>query len=80
MSIILEDSICAVDDIARNEVPQLSKTEATMAKNQNSIVVRYREKTGSVGGPVILWPDETSMAWSKSSEYYNEDESDSTIL
>ncbi len=50
MSIILEDSICAVDDIARNEVPQLSKTEATMAKNQNSIGVRYREKTGSVGG------------------------------
>ncbi len=80
MSIILEDSICAVDDIARNEVPQLSKTEATMAKNQNSIGVRYREKTGSVGGLVILWPDETSMAWSKSSEYYNEDKADSTIL
>ncbi len=42
--------------------PQLSKPEATAARNQNSIGDRMekkpREKPGSVGGPVPLRPDE----------------------
>ncbi len=41
--------------------PQLSKTEATAARNQNSIDDRMEkkpwEKPGSVGGPVPLRPD-----------------------
>ncbi len=42
--------------------PQLSKPEATAARNQNSIGDRTEkkpwEKPGLVGGPVPLWPDE----------------------
>ncbi len=42
--------------------PQLSKPEATAARNQNSISDRMKkkpwEKPGSVGGPVPLWPEE----------------------
>ncbi len=48
-----------VDDIAGNEV---SPTKQTTARNQNSIGDRMEkkpwEKPGSVGGPVLLWPDE----------------------
>ncbi len=41
--------------------PQLSKPEATAARNQNSIGDRTEkqilwEKPGSVGGPFLLWP------------------------
>ncbi len=43
--------------------PQLSKPEATAARNENSIGDRMEkkpwEKPGSVGGPVPLWPDES---------------------
>ncbi len=43
--------------------PQLSKPEATAARNQNSIGDRMEkkpwEKPGSVGGPVPLRPDES---------------------
>ncbi len=42
--------------------PQLIKTEATAARNQNSMGDRMEEKPwekpGSVGGPDPLWPDE----------------------
>ncbi len=42
--------------------PQLSKPEATAARNENSIGDRTEkkpwEKPGSVGGAVPLWPDE----------------------
>ncbi len=45
--------------------PQLSKPEATEARNQNSICDRMEkkpwEKTGSVRGPVPLWPDEPAV-------------------
>ncbi len=45
--------------------PQLSKPEATAARNQNSIGDRTRkkplEKPGSVGGPFLLWPDDTAV-------------------
>ncbi len=44
--------------------PQLSKPEATAARNENSISDRMEkkpwEKPGSVGGPVPLRPDESS--------------------
>ncbi len=44
------------------KIPQLSKPEATAARNQNSIGDRMEkkpwEKPGSVGGPVPLRPDE----------------------
>ncbi len=44
--------------------PQLSKPKATAARNQNSIGDRMEkkpwEKPGSVGGPVLLWPEEVS--------------------
>ncbi len=43
--------------------PQLSKPEATAARNENSIGDRMEkkpwEKTGSVGGAVPLRPDES---------------------
>ncbi len=43
--------------------PQLSKPEATAARNENSIGDRMEkkpwEKPGSVGGPVPLRPDES---------------------
>ncbi len=45
--------------------PQLSKPEATAARNQNSIGDRMEkkpcEKPGSVGGPVPLWPDKPAV-------------------
>ncbi len=45
--------------------PQLSKPEATAARNQNSIGDRTEkkpwEKPGSVGGPFLLWPDDTAV-------------------
>ncbi len=45
--------------------PQLSKPEATAARNQNSIGDRTDkkpwEKPGSVGGPFLLWPDDTAV-------------------
>ncbi len=44
--------------------PQLNKSEVRAARNQNSIGDRTEkkpwEKPGSVGGPFLLWPDETS--------------------
>ncbi len=46
------------------KIAQLSKPEATAARNQNSIGDRMEkkpwEKPGSVGGPVPLRPDEIS--------------------
>ncbi len=51
--------------------PQLSKPEATAARNENSIGDRMEkkpwEKPGSVGGPVPLRPDESVVCsnWSK---------------
>ncbi len=42
-------------------VPNLSKPEATAARNQNSIGDRMEEKPGSVGGPVLLWQDEPAV-------------------
>ncbi len=46
-----------------NKFPQPSKPGATAARNQNSIGDKMEkkrwEKSGSVGGPVLLWPDET---------------------
>ncbi len=54
-----------VDDIAGNEVSQLSKPEGTAARSQNSIGDRTEkkpwEKPGSVGGPFLLWPDDTAV-------------------
>ncbi len=51
--------------------PQLSKPEATAARNENSICDRMEkkpwEKPGSVGGPVPLRPDE-SVVCSKCSK------------
>ncbi len=45
--------------------PQLSKPEATAARNQNSIGDRTEkkpwEKPGSVGGPFLLWPDDPAF-------------------
>ncbi len=45
------------------KIPQLSKPEATAARNENSIGDRMEkkpwEKPGSVGGPVPLRPDES---------------------
>ncbi len=44
---------------------KLSKPEATAARNQNSIGDRMEkkpwEKPGSVGVPVLLWPDEPTV-------------------
>ncbi len=49
--------------------PQLSKPEATAAKNENSIGDRMQkkpwEKPGSVGGPVPLRPDESVFGLGK---------------
>ncbi len=59
------NNICAIKSMILLEmkIPQLSMTEATAARNQNSIGDRIEkkpwEKPGSVGGPVPLWPDET---------------------
>ncbi len=58
------NSICAIKSVITLEMkcPQLSKPEATTARNQNSISDRTEEKPwekpGSVGGPVPLRPDE----------------------
>ncbi len=58
------NNICAIKSVISLEMkcPQLSKPEATVARNQNSIGDRTEkkpwEKPGSVGGPVPLWPDE----------------------
>ncbi len=58
------NSICAIKSVISLEIkcPQLSKPEATTARNQNSMGDRWRkkpwEKPGSVGGPVPLRPDE----------------------
>ncbi len=46
--------------------PQLSKPEATAARNQNSIGDRTEKKKtlgdpGSVGGPFLLWPDDPAV-------------------
>ncbi len=38
--------------------PQLSKPKATVAKTPS--VTEMEKEPGSVGGPVLLWPDETS--------------------
>ncbi len=49
--------------------PQLSKPEATTARNENSIGDRMEkkplEKPGSVGGPVPLQPDESVVCSNK---------------
>ncbi len=58
------NNICAIKSMILLEMkcPQLSKPEATAARNQNSIGDRMEkkpwEKPGSVGEPVPLWPDE----------------------
>ncbi len=52
--------------------PQLSKPEATTARNENSIGDRMEkkpwEKPGSVGGPVPLRPDESVVCSNKKRE------------
>ncbi len=59
------NSICAIKSTISLEIkcPQLSKPEA--ARNQNSIGDRMEkkpwEKPGSVGRPVLLWPDEPAV-------------------
>ncbi len=58
-------NICAIKSMIVLEMkcPQLSKPEATAARNENSIGDRMEkkpwEKPGSVGGPVPLRPDES---------------------
>ncbi|KAL0199357.1 hypothetical protein M9458_007897 [Cirrhinus mrigala] len=46
---------------AASKSSQVNKPEATAARNQNSIGDKWRkkpwEKPGSVGGPVLLWPN-----------------------
>ncbi len=60
------NSICAIKPTISLEIkcPQLNKSEVRAARNQNSIGDRTEkkpwEKPGSVGGPFLLWPDETS--------------------
>ncbi len=61
-------SFCSIKSTILLEMkcPQLSKPEATAARNQNSIGDRTeknlgREKPGSVGGPFLLWPDDTAV-------------------
>ncbi len=50
--------------------PQLSKPEATAARNENSIGDRMEkkpwEKPGLVGGPVPLQPDESGRMYESS--------------
>ncbi len=59
------NNICAIKSMIVLQVkcPQLSKPEATAARNENSIGDRMEkkpwEKPGSVGGPVPLRPDES---------------------
>ncbi len=59
------NNICAIKSMIVLEMkcPQLSKPEATAARNENSIGDRTEkkpwEKPGSVGGPVPLRPDES---------------------
>ncbi len=60
-------SFCSIKSTILLEMkcPQLSKPEATAARNQNSIGDRTEkkkpwEKPGSVGGPFLLWPDDTA--------------------
>ncbi len=59
------NNICAIKSMIVLQVkcPQLSKPEATAARNENSIGDRMEkkpwEKPGSVGGPVPLQPDES---------------------
>ncbi len=55
-----------VDDMLEMRCPQLSKPEATAARNQNSIGDRTEEKKtcekpGSVGGAFLLWPDDPAV-------------------
>ncbi len=63
------NSICAIKSMISLEMkcPQLSKPEATAARNKNSICERMEkkpwEKPGSVGGPVSLWPDELAVCF-----------------
>ncbi len=58
-------NICAIKSmiVLERKCPQLSKPEATAARNENSIGDRMEkkpwEKPGSVGGPVPLRPDES---------------------
>ncbi len=58
-------NICAIKSMIVLEMkcPQLSKPEATAARNENSMGDRMEkkswEKPGSVGGPVPLRPDES---------------------
>ncbi len=58
-------NICAIKSMIVLEMkcPQLSKPEATAARNENSIGDRMEkkpwEKPGSVGGPVPLRPDKS---------------------
>ncbi len=58
------NNICAIKSMISlaMKCPQLSKPEATAARVQNTIGDRTEkkpwEKPGSVGGPVLLWPDE----------------------
>ncbi len=60
-------SFCSIKSTILLEMkcPQLSKPEATAARNQNSISDRTETKTlgepGSVGGPFLLWPDNTAV-------------------
>ncbi len=58
------NSVCAISQAS----PTISKPKMTAARNQNSIVDRMEEKNlgrsqVQSGGSVVLWPDETSMAW-----------------
>ncbi len=59
------NNICAIKSMIVLQVkcPQLSKPEATAARNENSIGDRMEkkswEKPGSVGGPVPLRPDKS---------------------
>ncbi len=68
------NNICAIKSMIVLEMkcPQLSKPEATAARNENSIVDRMEkkpwEKPGSVGGTVPLRTDESVVCSNCSKE------------
>ncbi len=68
------NNICAIKSMISlaMKCPQLSKPEETAARVQNSIGDRTEkkpwEKPGSVGGPVLLWPDEPVVFFSNCSK------------
>ncbi len=62
-------SFCSIKSTILLEIkcPQLSKPEATAARNQNSIGDRTEKKNlgrnqAQSGGPFLLWPDDTAVS------------------